>query len=100
MSVSAFDPAEEAPEDANEVEAPVTGCAGGRIGLDVQLVQLIRLLFEIAARSRARRGTGSPACTSYVDLPLTERVVEGVVDCRRRDAQSRGGDPVDHERHG
>ena len=34
-----------------------------------------------------------------VDLPLTEGVVQSVIDGRGRDAQSRGGDPVDHQRY-
>ena len=33
------------------------------------------------------------------DLPLTEGVIQGVIDCRDRDAQSRGGDPVNHQRY-
>ena len=35
-----------------------------------------------------------------VDLPLTEGVIQGVIDRRGRDAKSRGGDPVDHQRYG
>src|SRR5208283_4033312 len=31
------------------------------------------------------------------DLPLTESVIQSVIDGRRRDAQSRSGDPVDHQ---
>ena len=34
------------------------------------------------------------------DLPLTEGVIQSVIDGRGRDAQSRGGDPVDHQRYG
>ena len=34
------------------------------------------------------------------DLPLTESVIQGVIDGRRRDAKSRGGNPVNHERYG
>ena len=34
------------------------------------------------------------------DLPLTEGVIQGVIDGRRRDSQSRGGDAVDHQRYG
>ena len=34
------------------------------------------------------------------DLPLTECVIQGVIDGGRRDAQSRRSDPVDHQRHG
>ena len=34
------------------------------------------------------------------DLPLTEGVVQGVIDGRRRDAQPRCGDPVDYQRYG
>ena len=32
-----------------------------------------------------------------VDLPLAEGVIQSVIDCRRRDAESRGGRPVNRE---
>ena len=34
-----------------------------------------------------------------VDLPLAKGVIQSVIDGRRRDAQSRGGDPVNHQRY-
>ncbi len=34
-----------------------------------------------------------------IDLPLAERVVERIVDRRRRHAQARSSRPVDHQRH-
>ena len=35
-----------------------------------------------------------------VDLPLAEGVIQSVIDGRRRDAQARGGDPVNHQSYG
>ncbi len=39
-------------------------------------------------------------CIQIVDLALAECVVERVVDGGGRDAQTRCGDPVDHQRYG
>ena len=35
-----------------------------------------------------------------VDLPLAERVIEGVIDCRWRDPQPRSAHSIDHQGYG
>ena len=67
--------------------------------MDVQAVQLVRVRLEL------RLGLQHNVVLIHlrihdVDLPLAEGIIQGVVDGRRRDAQSRGGDPVDHQRYG
>ena len=39
-------------------------------------------------------------CIHRVNLALTEGVIHRVIDGRRRDAEARGGDPVNHQRNG
>ena len=96
--VRAFDPAEVEPVPRRG-RGSGAACAGGRIGLDVELVQLVGIDLELRLRLKNHMVLVQLR-VHRVDLPLTEGIVECIVDRRGSDTQARGRGAIDHQRDG